>query len=309
MKKIITLLALCTAFIACNNNKANNTNDPSAEEQTAAQESKTFDLVQKHSWADFNLQGKVKKITEYSYEMMIDDDGTVTQGAFIEAYEPITVKEFTPEGFLTRVTTYEEEGAAPALEYLYQYDAQNRLVAIKMKSSESKSTERYEYSPEGFISACITTFGDSESKITYSVTVTSEGKEVIEKSSGSYSPDAYTLKYYNTQNLLVKECSYDSENEKPHTVSTYTYNAKNQCEKIEQKGIEEATPPMITFFSYDEYGNITKVVFDAPAGIDYPDDHRESTSKYSYDEKGNIVKAIESNSENPLIKVCKIEYY
>ena len=142
MKKIITLLALCTAFIACNNNKANNTNDPSADEQTAAQESKTFDLVQKHSWADFNLQGKVKKITEYSYEMMIDDDGTVTQGAFIEAYEPITVKEFTPEGFLTRVTTYEEEGAAPALEYLYQYDAQNRLVAIKMKSSESKSTER-----------------------------------------------------------------------------------------------------------------------------------------------------------------------
>ena len=300
MKKIITLLALCTAF---------NTNDPSADEQTAVQQSNDLGLVQKHTWADFNLQGKVKKITEYSYEMIVNENGTVTQGDFIEAYEPITVKEFTPEGFLTRVTTYEEEGAAPALEYLYEYDAQKRLVAIKMKSSEGRSTERYEYSPEGFISACITTFGDSESKITYSVTVTSEGKEVIEKSSGSYSPDAYTLKYYNTQNQLVKDCSYDSENEKPHTVVIYTYNAKNQCEKIEQKGIEEANTSMTTFFSYDEYGNITKVVFNAPAGIDYPDDHRESTSKYSYDEKGNIVKAIESNSENPLIKVCKIEYY
>ena len=64
MKKIITLLALCTAFIACNNNKANNTNDPSANEQTAVQQSNDLGLVQKHTWADFNLQGKVKKITE-----------------------------------------------------------------------------------------------------------------------------------------------------------------------------------------------------------------------------------------------------
>lgn len=86
MKKVITLSVFCLAFIACHNN-SNHSNATSADS--------TLGLVENCCWKDFNLQGKVKKI--------------------VEDYEPIVVKEFTPEGLLARVANYQKEGEVPVL--------------------------------------------------------------------------------------------------------------------------------------------------------------------------------------------------
>ena len=88
MKKVITLSALCLVFIACHNN-SNHSN------ATPADTPSTLGLVENCCWKDFNLQGKVKKI--------------------VEDYEPIVVKEFTPEGLLARVANYQKEGEVPVL--------------------------------------------------------------------------------------------------------------------------------------------------------------------------------------------------
>lgn len=192
MKKIITLSAFCLAFIACHNN-SNHSNATSADS--------TLGLVENCCWKDFNLQGKVKKITEYNYDVEIDDNNNVKRGALAEDYEPIVVKEFTPEGLLARVANYQKEGEAPVLESLYEYDAQNRLISIKRKDADSESTDRYEYSADGYPTACISTYKNNkenmEDKTTYSyeLTLTPDGKKVVERNSNSYDPKSYTAKY------------------------------------------------------------------------------------------------------------------
>lgn len=306
MKKVITFSVFCLVFIACHNN-SNHSNATSADS--------TLGLVENCCWKDFNLQGKVKKITEYNYEVEIDDNNNVKRGALVADYEPIVVKEFTPEGLLARVANYQKEGEVPVLESLYEYDAQNRLISIKIKDADSESTDRYEYSADGYPTACISTYKNNkenmEDKTTYSyeLTLTPDGKKVVERNSNSYDPKSYTVKYYNKQNLLVKECFYVGEDPMPQSESVYTYDGKNLCERIEQRTSEKGNPPTISLFFYDKYGNITKSTFDTPAGIEYDEDHRENTNEYVYDNKGNIVQSTIINDENPSIRVYKIEYY
>ena len=79
MKNIITLSAFCAALIACNNNNANSSNanngsTTSADTEMVAQNPNILELIQDCSWADFNFQDKIKKITEYTYEVEIDDN-------------------------------------------------------------------------------------------------------------------------------------------------------------------------------------------------------------------------------------------
>lgn len=106
MKKVITLSAFCLAFIACHNNSNHSNATPTDS---------TLGLVENCCWKDFNLQGKVKKITEYNYDVEIDDNNNIKRGALAEDYEPIVVREFTPEGLLTRVANYQKEGEVPVL--------------------------------------------------------------------------------------------------------------------------------------------------------------------------------------------------
>lgn len=317
MKNIITLSALCAALIACNNNNANSSNanngsTTSADTEMVAQNPNILKLIQDCSWADFNFQDKIKKITEYTYEVEIDDNNNVKQGNLAEG-DPILVKEFSPNGLLTRMANYSKNGETVVSESFYEYNNKYQLIAVKKKDSDSQSSESYEYSPEGFPTVCISTYKDnyesSESKKTYSVTVTPEGKKVIEKDTAHPDPNAHTVKYYNTKDLLIKEAVYNGTSQKPQIEFVYTYNDKNQCEKMEQIGNKSKKPFATSTFFYDKYGNTTKVIYNVPEGSDEPAQYVENVIEYTYDAKGNVTQATISNPEDPSIRVYKIEYY
>ena len=223
MKKVLTILIL-TALAACNNTPKSNSNDNNEEAVTAV----VNDLVVHHSWADFHLQGKVKKLTEYNYYLEEDANGNPVQGGLIEEYEPITITEFNEQGNIIHTADYNEEGGVPTTSSEYQYDDQNRLIAIKRYTGggDLLSTERYEYTPECYLSSFTNTYIKTEiTKMSYTTTKTPEGVKVVEQNLVQKDGNQYTVKLYNAQNLLVKETYY--EEEKPQTELRYFYNAAN----------------------------------------------------------------------------------
>ncbi len=304
MKKVLTILIL-TALAACNETPKSNRNDNNQEAVTAV----VNDLVVHHSWADFHLQGKVKKLTEYNYYLEEDANGNPVQGGLIEEYEPITITEFNEQGNIIHTADYNEEGGEPTTSSEYQYDNQNRLIAIKRYTGAGDllSTERYEYTPEGYLSSFTNTYIKTEiTKMGYTTAKTPEGVKVVEQNLVQKDANQYTVKLYNAQNLLAKETFY--EQEKPQTELRYFYNAANLLEKTENEGFGDYPFSIVTTFTCDTYGNVTKMSLKSEPLTDdaeLPD----TVYQYNYDGQGNVVRKVSKDVEIPSITVYKIEYY
>lgn len=327
MKNIVTLLIISTAITACNNANRSTSATTAEADQVAQAATATLPSVpklkHKYSWTDFNLQGKVKELTEYSYigsEEESDEDSVEVEPT---SNTPIRVILFNPQGFVTQVTEYEEDKTGPYKQYNYQYDSQNRLILIKGTNSSGKNvgTEKYDYTSEGVLTA-YTYWTDSNSepliKETYEISSTAEGAKVTEKGQND---TQYEIKYYNAQNLLVKRAYYDQKSQKTLGEATYTYDANNRCQKETYQGgigsifVRVDCSSGTVTCSYDEYGNLTKASVlenpdpdgesacgDSPERIDY-------TKKYTYDQQGNVIRAIINMSAQPIIRKYEIKYY
>ena len=182
---IITLLAISTAVISCNNAHNNSSGNTAEGEQNSTNIPLVLEMNYKYTWADFNLQGKVKQITEYTYLQDEDPNGKPIEG---EPYGSTPVKTifFNPQGLVTQINEYEQNEEGPYEKSNFVYDPQNRLILVKRTSPKSKSiaTEQYQYSPEGFLTSYTYKTNDGEEeaiKTTYETTSTPEGIKIIGK--------------------------------------------------------------------------------------------------------------------------------
>lgn len=324
MKNIITILAISAAITACNNSANNNASATAAEGEQAATTIPTVAGINyKYAWEHFNLQGKVKKLTEYSYLQEEDDNGKPTKGEPYGKY-PVKTYFFNSEGLLTQMNEYEESEEGTYVKSIYQYDDQNRLTLIKVTNYEGGNTvtESYEYSPEGYLTSSTynndnkTDGGEAFSyKTTYTTTPTPEGIKVEEKGEND---TQYPINYYNKQNLLVKRVLYDAQEQKNIGEALYTYDTNNRCQKETYNGlgsmfVRAYCAKGTASCYYDKYGNLTKVTLKemSEGGEDDCEFSEESdyTKEYTYDEQGNIIHALVSMGSDPLIRTYKIEYY
>ena len=317
---IITLLAISTAVISCNNAHNNSSGNTAEGEQNSTNIPLVLEMNYKYTWADFNLQGKVKQITEYTYLQDEDPNGKPIEG---EPYGSTPVKTifFNPQGLVTQINEYEQNEEGPYEKSNFVYDPQNRLILVKRTSPKSKSiaTEHYQYSPEGFLTSYTYKTNDGEEeaiKTTYETTSTPEGIKIIGKDEDDLQ---YEIKYYNHQKLLVKRVLYDCQKKKNIGEAVYTYDANKRCKKETYKGlgsiyVRAYCSQGTASCYYDKYGNLTKVTLAETPSNDKEDECLDAevsdyTKEYSYDDQGNAIRVIVGMGADPLIQTYKIEYY
>ena len=321
MKNIINLLAISIAIIACNNNANNNSAATTAENsQSSATTPAVAGINHKYSWADFNLQGKVKKLTEYTYYQSEDQNGNPIEGEPF-ANDPVKVIFFSPQGLVTQINEYEENEQGAYAQTNFQYDPQNRLILVKKTNPDGKTatTEQYHYSPEGFLATYIyhdPNDQEEPSKIIYQTTSTPEGRKVEEKEGDN---SDYEIKYYNTQNLMVKRVLYNPRDQKVVGEALYTYDANNRCQTETYKGIGSIFARSYCMSGtascfYDKYGNLTKVSIAENPSTNGEDacefaETNDYTKQYSYDPQGNVTRVVVGMGGEPVIQTYKIEYY
>ena len=249
MKKVITLLIFTAIlFIACNNTQSStpatttaattdSTTTYNAEniEGTAIPNSK-LGVNEDYSWNDFLLQGKVKKLVQYTYEVETDEDGNPVVGQQYDTPEKIEIIEFNPQGFVTRKQSFRGKITdTPSEDELFKYDSHNRLISIETTDDGKTIFKNYQYDNKGYLIAYERKVDDSYTdKIKYTTSLDASGNLQMKEydETGSEYIVIYT---YNKQNLLVTRESYNKEEKAIDSEVTYFYDSNNHNNKTEYK--------------------------------------------------------------------------
>ena len=333
MKKVITLLIFTAIlFIACNNTQSSTpattttgtttdsttTYNTQSIENTPIPNSK-LGVIEDYSWNDFLLQGKVKKLVQYTYEVETDEEGNPVVGQQYDTPEKIEIIEFNPQGFVTRKRSFRGKITdTPSEDELFKYDSDNRLTSIKETTDDGKTIfKNYQYDNKGYLIAYERKVDDSYTdKIKYTTSLDASGNLQMKEydETGSEYIVIYT---YNKQNLLVTRESYNKEEKAIDSEVTYFYDSNNRIEKQEYK--EFGSERLIFSFAncaFDKYGNRTYLK--VRTNLYGSDETTEEHTQYTYDNKGNVLTAlttytkvsvITGEKEPPTYLKYEIEYY
>ena len=269
-----------------------------------------------YTWDDYNLKGKVKKLTIYTYGVDFDENGNPTVGELLTDFGGLTIIEFSPQSLVTQIRNFEEKETEPYPISVskFVYDDQNRLTTINSINGNDKipASQHYTYDADGFISSYYSTYNNKASaKELYTHNRNDKGELVItQKNEGD--TNYRTERTYNPKNLVITEDAYDDPNQPISRQWRYIYNADNRLEKCEYEGFGEVTFLIVSHFSYDKYGNITMIkgeTIKKAREDDTDSSSSEDSSEYTYDSQGNVLTNLSTNPELSTYRKCLIEYY
>ena len=265
---------------------------------------------QNNDLSSYNLQGKVKSMSDYSYEA-VDKFGIIGKGKYDREF-PFSrdyIVLFNLQGKIIEVVEYRGDKTKIDRKFLYKYDSNDNLVIIDryFGSGRLYSKEKYKYNNNGKLTkiSFFNSSGNLEALTNYKYD--SKGnriEEILERlrSPGENKPRTYKYNYDSSGNRIEETYHY-SGNLGNKTI--YKYDRDGNM--IEETMYDYSNDKEKTYkFKYDKYGNkIEKIKV-------YSNESQDVLKKYEYeyDNKGNWIKRIMSKNDFPKILVeRKIEYF
>jgi hypothetical protein len=311
--KTVTAVSICAMFLSCDYDKSN-----------------IFLKYSKNDLTELNLSGKVKSLTEISYE--VSNGFWEGWDHFNIAYDKIKFhKTYDPIADTGRYTIADTN---THVKYLFDSTGNKRIVRYYKHNKVSK-TDSIFYLENGFIiktksfdsTGKLTSVSKSQydkdgNNIANQVLADDNDKNIIFSNKSTYNKKGNRVSYFNyvgqgnlngktfykydSVNNVIGECSYYYDGTFI-SVSKYTYD--NKGNKITYKDYDYLNGKKLIqnrYMEYDDKGNMTKETKYYING-ELPS---ETTYKYEYDNKGNWIKKKEI-SHNILIKITEriIEYF
>jgi len=257
----------------------------------------------KTSWEEENLQGKVKSIATFYFDL--DSSGAVKDSALWNNPDPliINIRYYNEKGFLTQINTGDGINT-PKTKQTFTYNSSNRLTKIEyvtqVNSPADSSTYifTYQYNRKGRLIKSIeeTEYNDGskthKTKTVYKG-VKYDGKGNILKTmvkTDDEKNDSYILNTYDEAGNRTENKIFDMKDQlRSHMIYTYNSNGDKLTEKnlMERQGNDEKV------FTYDEKGNMLSVsypVFDQGRSFLVKMEY-----EYVFDQQGNWTQCLQIN--------------
>lgn len=210
--------------------------------------------------------------------------------------------EYNTAGLVTKIT-YPEIQTPNGLEIAVEEFTYNTAGRIETYTNPAGSVRKYVYwSTTGFLKEVIEDFGAEPEhlNLTTSYTYDNLGRtKTVTKPDG-----AVTELFYNTHDQVIKEIS-------PEGYETlYAYDENGNRKQIKRQTSNPLNPWQITGFTYDQWGNLTKMTDALGNKTSYEYDKNErrklvrdaldQETRYFYDERGLLAKVTDPNDKDTL---------